>query len=348
MGLSPTQAKEMNVSNQQVTIVMDWGGTWVRTALVTRQGEFLWQSRHPNPTAGTKAEYLKVASDLLHAAREEARGEVVGIGVAVAGPLEINTGKLYQPPNLMVLDGVSLSSLWEKTFDCPVWTGNDATLAALGEFHFGAGKDTNKPVRTLFYMTVSTGIGGGLVDRGSAFLGAAGLAGEVGHMTVDPTDSAAICQCGNTGCLEAISSGTAIAKTASEWLAEGRFSGSILAKAKKVKVGKPEITSRTVFEAAAKGDALAEHVVQRAVQALTIGLNNVVHLINPDMIVLGGGVTVGLVESGLLSEIHEGVRSRAMSDLHKEFQLLPTQLGDSVGLVGAAAMVWNQLETSST
>ena len=333
------------MANQQVAIAMDWGGTWVRTAVVNRQGEFLWQSRERNTQGGTKEQYLQVASDLLHATIAEASGEVAGIGVAVAGPVEATTGRLYQPPNLMVLDGVSLSSLWEETFGCPVWAGNDATLAALGEFHFGAGKESasrGKPVRTLFYMTVSTGIGGGLVDRGSAFLGATGLAGEVGHTTVDPSDSATLCQCGNTGCLEAMASGTAIAKTASEWLTEGRFSGSQLSE-----VGSSGITSQAVFEASSKGDQLAEQVVQRAVHALTIGLNNVVHLVNPDMIVLGGGVTVGLVQSGLLAKIHQGVRDRAMSELHKEFQMVPAQLGDSVGLSGAAAMVWDQLDASA-
>ena len=102
-----------------------------------------------------------------------------------------------------------------------------------------------------------------------------------------------------------------------------------------------------MFAAAAKGDPLAEQVLERAVQGLILGLNNVVHLFNPDMIVLGGGVTVGLVKSGLLDRIHQGVQDRAMSELHKEFQLVPAQLGDSVGLAGAAAMVWDQFAASS-
>jgi glucokinase len=324
---------------------MDWGGTWVRAAVVDRQGEFLWQSRQPNPQGGTKEDYLKTANDLLKVAIGEASGGVAGIGVAAAGPVEASTGTLHQPPNLQVLNGVSLKSLWEPTFSCPVWVGNDANLAALGEFHFGAGKDSanqGKPVKTLFYMTVSTGIGGGVVDQGSIFLGAHGVAAEVGHITIDPSDSAALCQCGNKGCLEATASGTAIAKTAREWLAEGRFPGSLLAEGRETAV-----TAEAVFDAAAKGDPLAEQVLERAAQGLIIGLNNVVPLFNPDMIVLGGGVTVGLVESGLLSKIHQGVRDRAMSELHKEFQLVAAQLGDSVGLAGAAAMVWDQLDTTS-
>ncbi len=324
------------MANQQVAIAMDWGGTWLRTAVVNRQGEFLWQSRQRTTPGGNKNQYLDMARDLLHSAIAETDRGVAGIGIAVAGPVEATTGRLYQPPNLMVLDGVSLSSLWKDRFSCPVWAGNDATLAALGEFHFGAGQ--GRSVKTLFYMTVSTGIGGGLVDRGSAFLGATGLAGEVGHTTVDPSDSATLCQCGNTGCLEALASGTAIAKIAQKWLEEGRFSGPVLSKGEV-----SEITSQTVFDAASKGDPLAEQVVQQAVGALTVGLNNVIHLVNPDMIVLGGGVTVGLVESGLISKIHQGVRNRAMSELHKEFQLVPSRLGDSVGLAGAAAMVWDQL-----
>ena len=333
------------MANQQVAIAMDWGGTWVRTAVVDHQGKFLWQCRQPNPQGGTKAEYLKVASDLLKVAMGEASGDVVGIGVAAAGPVGASTGTLHQPPNLQVLNGVSLKSLWEKTFPCPVWVGNDANLAALGEFHFGAGKDAasqGKPVTTLFYMTVSTGVGGGVVDHGSIFLGAHGVAAEVGHITIDPSDSASLCQCGNTGCLEATASGTAIAKTARERLADGRIPVSLLADG-----GETAVTAEAVFDAAAKGDPLAEQVLERAVQGLILGLNNVVHLFNPDMIVLGGGVTVGLVKSGLLDRIHQGVQGRAMSELHKEFQLVPAQLGDSVGLAGAAAMVWDQFDASS-
>ena len=327
-----------------VAIAMDWGGTWTRTAVVNRQGEILWQCRQPNPQDGAKEEYLANAERLLATAIQQAGGPVAGIGAAVAGPVEPVTGTFYQPPNLMVLDGVSFKALWEKAFDVPVWVGNDANLAAFGEFYFGAGKesaDNGRPVKTLFYVTVSTGVGGGLVDRGSVFLGANGLTAEIGHTMVDSTDAALACQCGSRGCLEAMASGTAIERIARGKLASGGYPNSALAS-----LDADRVNSEAVFDAAEKKDPLAVLILDGVVSALAIGLRNAVHLFNPDMVVLGGGVTEGLVKLDLLSQIHRQILNRVMSELHREFQLTSSRLGDSVGLTGAAAMVWDQLGTA--
>ena len=333
------------MSTPQVAVAMDWGGTWTRTAVVNRNGEILWQSRQPNPQGGTKEEYLTNAEGLLATAIEEAGrlagGSVAGIGAAVAGPVEPVTGTFFQPPNLMVLDGVSFKALWEKAFDLPVWVGNDANLAAFGEYYFGAGKesaDNGRPVKTLFYVTVSTGVGGGVVDKGSVFLGANGLSAEIGHTLVDTTDAALVCQCGGKGCLEAMASGTAIERIAKQRLAAGGYPNSALAA-----LESDRVNSEAVFDAAGQKDPLAVAILDGVMSALAIGLTNVVHLFNPDMIVLGGGVTVGLVKLDLLSQIHQRIRDRAMSELHKDFQLTSSRLGDSVGLIGAAALVWDQL-----
>ena len=329
------------MSTPQVAVAMDWGGTWTRAAVINRRGEILWQSRAPNPQGGTKEEYLTNAERLLATAIEQAGGPVAGIGAAVAGPVEPTTGTFYQPPNLMVLDGISFKALWEKAFDVPVWVGNDANLAALGEYYFGAGKesaDSGRPVKTLFYITVSTGVGGGVVDKGSVFLGANGLTAEIGHTMVDSADTALVCQCRSRGCLEAIASGTGIERMAREKLAAGGFPNSTLAA-----LDSDRVNSEAVFDAAGKKDPLAVSILDGVVSALAIGLTNVVHLFNPDMIVLGGGVTQGLVKLDLLPRIHQGILDRAMSELHKDFQLTSSRLGDSVGLAGAAALLWDQL-----
>ena len=329
------------MSTPQVVVAMDWGGTWTRTAVIDRQGEILWQAREPNPQNGTKEEYLSNAEKLLSNAIQQAGGPVAGIGAAVAGPVEPTTGTFFQPPNLMVLDGISFKALWEEAFQVPVWVGNDANLAALGEHYFGAGKesaDKGHPVKTLFYVTVSTGVGGGVVDKGSVFLGANGLTAEIGHTMVDTTVDALQCQCGARGCLEAIASGTGIERIAKQKLASGGFPDSALAA-----LDAGLVDSEAVFDAAEKKDSLALSILEGAVSALAVGLTNVVHLFNPDMIVLGGGVTDGLVKLDLLPEIDRQIRDRAMSELHKEFQLTSARLGDSVGLAGAAALVWDQL-----
>ena len=329
------------MSTPQVVVAMDWGGTWTRTAVIDRQGEILWQAREPNPRNGTKEEYLSNAEKLLSNAIQQSGGPVAGIGAAVAGPVEPTTGTFFQPPNLMVLDGISFKALWEEAFQVPVWVGNDANLAALGEHYFGAGKesaDKGRPVKTLFYVTVSTGVGGGVVDKGSVFLGANGLTAEIGHTLVDTTVDALQCQCGARGCLEAIASGTGIERIAKQKLASGGFPDSALAA-----LDAGLVDSEAVFDAAEKKDSLALSILEGAVSALAVGLTNVVHLFNPDMIVLGGGVTDGLVKLDLLPEIDRQIRDRAMSELHKEFQLTSARLGDSVGLAGAAALVWDQL-----
>jgi len=324
------------MSTPQVVVAMDWGGTWTRTAVIDRQGEILWQAREPNPQNGTKEEYLSNAEKLLSNAIQQAGGPVAGIGAAVAGPVEPTTGTFFQPPNLMVLDGISFKALWEEAFQVPVWVGNDANLAALGEHYFGAGKesaDKGRPVKTLFYVTVSTGVGGGVVDKGSVFLGANGLTAEIGHTLVDTTVDALQCQCGARGCLEAMASGTGIERIAKQKLASGGFPDSALAA-----LDAGLVDSEAVFDAAEKKDSLALSILEGAVSALAVGLTNVVHLFNPDMIVLGGGVTDCLVKLDLLP-----IHGRAMSELHKEFQLTSARLGDSVGLAGAAALVWDQL-----
>ncbi len=329
------------MSTPQVAVAMDWGGTWTRTALIDRQGQILWHTREPNPQDGTKEEYLGNAERLLAQAIEQAGGPVAGIGAALAGPVEPTTGTFFQPPNLMVLDGVSFKDLWEKAFGVPVWVGNDANLAALGEHYFGAGKesaDNGRPIKTLFYVTVSTGVGGGVVDNGSVFLGANGLTGEIGHTLVDTSADALVCQCGSKGCLESMASGTAIKRIAKQKLASGAFPDSALAGLRS-----DLLDSEAVFDAAGKKDPLAVSILDGAVTALAVGLTNVVHLFNPDMIVLGGGVTQGLVKLDLLSRIRQEMMSRVMSELHKDFQLTSARLGDSVGLAGAAALVWEQL-----
>ena len=205
-------------SRQQVAVVMDWGGTWARAAVIDRAGESLWQSRVANPEDDAQAVLMDSSYRLL----TEAIGwcsayEIVGVGIAVAGPVDGETGTLYDPPNLPALDGVSLKARWEPLVGYPVWVGNDANLAALGEFHYGAGRDAasqGTPPKTLVYVTVSTGIGGGVVNRGQVFLGASGLAAEIGHMTIDRSEPAPQCKCGNRGCLESLASGTAIARIA--------------------------------------------------------------------------------------------------------------------------------------
>jgi len=327
-----------------VAVAMDWGGTWIRASVVGCNGDVLWQSRLANPKGANQDVLLGTADGLLREAIAWCGGRpIVGVGVAVAGPVDADTGTLYDPPNLPALDGVSLKRHWEPMTGFQVWVGNDASLAALGEYHFGVGLDASlrgTPPKTLVYMTVSTGIGGGVVDREQLFLGASGLAGEIGHMIIDRRKTAPKCQCKNRGCLEALASGTAIARMARAGVAACGSRDSVLA----AESGR-SITSESVFRAAAQGDQLALHILDDVVDSLSLGLTNVLHLFNPDLLVLGGGVTVGLTELQYLPRIEALIHQLAMSERHKDFRLVASRLGDGVGMVGAAAMVWEAVDT---
>ena len=327
-------------------LAVDWGGTWCRMGLIDRHGEVLWQARRPNPRGGGAEQYLALAAGLLNEAFTVEGIRASGIGIAVAGPVDPGSGILYQPPNLMALDGVSLKRIWQEQYGLPVVVGNDANLAAMGEFHYGAGRDAAQaghPPKSLFYVTVSTGIGGGAVMRipglpqAALLLGANGLTAEVGHTTVDTAAGAPLCQCGKRGCLEAVSSGTAIANYARAALGEGRHRDSALAA-----VALEDISARAVAAAAVQGDAFANAVMSRACEGLAVGLANMVHLFNPDLIILGGGVSEGLTQLNLLPAIREGIHNRLMSELHKAFDLVPSVLGDNSGLLGAAAAAWEE------
>jgi glucokinase len=326
----------------EVALGMDWGGTWARVSVANQQGEILWNCRAANPRGASKEQLIENTEKLLRQAIDWCgRRSIAGLGVAIAGPVEAETGTLYGSPNLSTLNGVSLKALWEPTLGFPVLVGNDANLAALGEFWYGAGREAREqgnPPRTLLYVTVSTGIGGGVVDRGQMFLGASGVAVEVGHMTIDYSDAAPQCQCGNTGCLEALASGKAIAQIARARLAHQEAQASSLAV-----LDVETIDSEAVFEEARKGDGLALSILEDVIMALSVGLANLLHLYNPDLIVMGGGVTGGLIKLDLLSRINSLMLQRAMSDRHKEFRLVGSELGDSVGMVGAARLVWEKV-----
>ncbi len=319
-------------------LAMDWGGTWNRIAVVDQQGEMLWQSRLPNAPGADQEQLLAGGGGLIEQAREWCGARpIAGLGIAVAGPVDAATGALLDPPNLAALNGVSLKARWEPALGFPVRIGNDANLAALGEYRYGAGLEARRrqnTATTLVYVTVSTGIGGGVIDRGRLFLGANGMAAEIGHQVVDRSSNAPRCKCGRQGCLEALASGTAIARIARQRAAEPGMNSALS------RLAAGQITAETVFETAGQGDALAQDIVETAVQTLAVGLVNVLHLYNPDLLVMGGGVSAGLVRQGLLPHLNTLLLERAMSDGHRNFRLVPSRLGDAAGMMGAAALVW--------
>ncbi len=304
-------------------VAVDMGGTRFRVALADASGKLSYRKSHlTRAHEGKEA----VISRLTQAVREtmdhHTREQILAVGFAAPGPLDPRTGVIFTPPNLPGWQDVPLKALLEEQLNLPVYLGNDANLAALGEHHFGAGRGMDN----LIYMTVSTGVGGGIIADGRLLLGQDGLAGEVGHMSVAEGPR---CKCGNYGCLEMLASGLAIARIAGERMEAGEKSSIPT-------FARGRITAEAVEAAARAGDALARSVLHGAATHLGVGIVNLVHLFNPQAIIIGGGVSQAGEQ--IFGPVRRIVAERAMPNFRK-VQIIPAALGDDVGLYGAVALV---------
>ncbi len=248
------------------------------------------------------------------------------IGVGAPGPLDPIQGIVLEAPNLSGWENIPLKSILSEHFHVPVAVGNDANVAALGEWRFGAGRGTQH----MIYLTLSTGIGGGVIIDGKLLLGAHGLAGELGHMTIEPDGP--ICGCGKQGHLEALASGLAIARIAEELLAKDN--DSTLAE-QFSNAGK--LTAFDVGQAAMAGDALARLIISQVGEIIGRQLASLAHAFNPEIFVLGGGVSqIGDI---LFNPIRSALLEHAMHPRYVEhIRVLPAALGDDAGLVGAMVL----------
>lgn len=303
-------------------VAVDLGGTQVRVALFTPSGALqrratLATDAHLGPEAvlDRLAGAVQVALDAAGGARP------LGISVGVPGPTDPRRGLVYWAPNLPGWRDVPLAERLGARFGVPVLVGNDANLAALGEGRFGAGRGH----RDLVYLTISTGVGSGIIVDGELLLGSAGVAAEAGHILLDP--SGPPCGCGANGCLEVYASGTAIARQAATLLAEGASS--------RLAAHPGDLTAAVVAAAAADGDALAREVLSLAAEALGFGIVTLLHLFNPSIVILGGGVSF----SGPLwwDTVRATVWKRARPIYLRDLRIAPAALGDDAGLYGAAA-----------
>jgi glucokinase len=242
--------------------------------------------------------------------------EIHAVGIGCGGPLDAEHGILIAPPHLPGWHDVPVTALAEHEFERPAALENDATAAAAGEHRWGAGAGT----RNMVYLTISTGVGGGVVIDGRLYRGTMGNGGEFGHVTVDWHGRR--CKgCGRLGCLEAYVSGTSIAERAQE-------------------AGLDFATAEDVALAARAGDPGAGKVWDETVEALACGLTSIVNLFEPELVVVGGGVS----RSGeqLLGPVRESVRASSMAPAAKGVDIVVSALGEQVGVVGAAAIVYDR------
>lgn len=305
--------------HQPTILAVDLGGTHVRVAIVVR-GAVRIRARAATDSSGPAAVVAQIAG-LAHGLMADPpyAPRPAALGVAAPGPLDPATGVMHALPNLTGWEGFPLGDALAEAVGVPAFVHNDASLAALGEARHGAGRDA----AMLVYLTVSTGIGGGIVAKGTLLGGAHGLAGELGHVIVRP-DAAWRCGAGHVGCLEALASGTAIATRAEERRAVGE--STTLA---------PGADARAVAAAAVAGDPLARAVFDAAATDLGLALGGFVNAFDPDVVVLGGGVALGawdLLVPGALRAASASI----MAPGARAWRLEPAALGDDSGLVGAA------------
>ena len=239
----------------------------------------------------------------------------LAVGISFGGPVDYEAGLVRLSHHVAGWENTPLAALVEAEFGMPVRVDNDANVAALGEYRFGAGKGH----KDMFYITVSTGVGGGWILNGRPWRGAEGMAGEIGHTVVDP--SGPICLCGKRGCVERLASGPYMA---ADWQEE-----------RGEKVAEERITGKMVAEAAIEGDKTALRILRRGAWGLGVSIGNAANLVNPGRFVLGGGVT----KSGEIwwDWVREAARETALPEV--QFDVVPAALGDDAPLWGAVALV---------
>lgn len=334
--------------NLPLVVGVDLGGTQIRAAVLhgsTLLSRVSFLTGDPSPERVVPRLYQAVQQALDRA--HITLNDIEGIGIGAPGPVNPHTGVVLAPPTLPGWKNVPLHDLFHEQFGVPIFLENDASAAALAEYLFGAGRGCD----ALVYMTVSTGIGGGIIIGGKIWRGISGTAAELGHMTIDWRGER--CACGNIGCLEQFASGTAIARAAREAIDRGQgealraFALSHHTKDETATlddntaglVGPPQINARTVALAAGGGIPLACAIIGKAAEALGVGLVNIIHIFNPKLIVLGGGVAQ--MGDLLLEPARQIVQARAMDTPRNVVQIVPAELEKNVGLVGAGALLYH-------
>jgi glucokinase len=312
-------------------IGVDVGGTKVAAGLVNVAGEITHRARVPMDASDALAGLAAVttAIETVRAASEsdpKSKGLVAAIGICAPGPLDPRTGLIINPPNLPGWRNFPLATEISKATSLPVHVDNDGNAAALAEALWGAGRG----YRNVFYATIGTGIGTGIIFDGKIYHGRTGAAAEGGHVTIDYRGPR--CNCGKLGCIEILASGTAIARRAAEKIAAGR-SSSILEQAGNDLGG---VSSEMVDRAYLAGDSLAKDILQETAMFLTVWLGSIVDLLEPDVMIVGGGVAAML--KPFFAEIHDQLPNWSVNPHSQEIPLVTADYGAEAGIAGGAAL----------
>lgn len=308
---------------------VDIGGTNVKIALVDFDGKIIYSNTVP-----TRAEMgYEAGVNNIKQAIKELMGEtganaktIEAIGFGLPGQIDYKEGIVKNLPNIPGWVNIPLAKIMEDEFSIPTRLDNDVRCAALGELNFGAGKNCEN----LICITVGTGIGSGIVLNGKLVRGATNAAGEIGHIKMDMTGGP-LCGCGDYGCFEAYASGPAIVSMAKEYISGGKS-----AKYKEM-AADGIITPYIVAQAALQGDAVSIQIFKQMGKIIGTGLTSVINLLNPEKIIIGGGVA----DAGdiLLEPIRKTILDRAMPIQAAAVSVVPAQLANSAGVIGASLLI---------
>ena len=290
-----------------------------------------YQGREPSTGLSEENLIEELAEELREA--KEARPDVLAAGLGIPATIDRARGLAIQAVNLTIAD-VPIRDLMQERIGLPVFVDNDANMAALAEHLYGAGRG----VQNVVMLTIGTGIGGGLILHGEVYRGSTGAAAELGHIVIEEDGPPCQGNCPNHGCVEALASGTAIAKAGKQ--AAQRDPDSALGKA----LAEGPIAGRTVTELALTGDGPAREVVAQAGRHIGVALSSLANIFDPDVFVIGGGVSV--VGDLLLDPAREELRSRALPP-QNESPVKLAELGPDAGMIGAAAMALIELHKES-
>ena len=314
---------------------IDLGGSKILTAVINSQGNILSRDYRVTPAdKGLEAVIYELLESLSRASDQAgiSVSELAAIGVGAPGISNPETGIVFTSPHLPDWHNVPLRDIIERESGKRTFLTNDANAAALGELYFGAGRGA----RNFIYVTISTGIGGGIVIDGKIYTGALGTAGEIGHMTID--DNGLRCNCGNTGCWETLASGSALARHAKHRIKEG-VETSILDYAGG---NTEEVTAQVIQTAAEHGDILAKELIAETGYYIGVGLANLINIFNPELIVIGGGLSN--IGDMLLDPAFKVAGERAYKESCRAVRFALAELGENSGVIGAAVFALQEMK----
>ena len=306
---------------KKYVVGVDLGGTKIYTALVDLEGNIIKEKTVETLAhEGEQAVVGRIVDTINYVIDGTDKNLIKSIGIGSPGPLDVKNGIIIENSNLPFKNFEIVKTI-KETFDLPTHLDNDANVATLGEFMFGAGKGTENMV----FITASTGIGGGAVLNGKLFRGSTGNALEVGHITVSTEGPR--CGCGNIGCAEALGSGTAIGKRAKE---------AVLSNVTTSLKNYDNVTAKEVFKEASNGDRVAKNILKNSLTYLGIAVANTITNFDPEKVVVGGGVVNG--GDIVIETIRNVVEERCMAAFVENCTIEKAVLGGKAGVLGAAAL----------